>query len=127
MSEMPPRQHYLKFQASVPVNKTKQSAQAIQKVIDSAATHLKAVAGGGARNVVVRCFYQDRGPGQTGIVWRDLLVVCGFDGTLTSAANELMTARITFEFDKAAKAQAKGETRIIDITAGSPSGKKVIA
>lgn len=99
-TEMPKRTHYLKFQCSIPINKTKQSVAAVQKVIDAAATHLKAVAGGAAYNVEVRAFYQDRGPTQLGIVWRDLLVVVGYDGPLTETAAQLMRERVGFEMTK---------------------------
>ncbi len=96
----PKRQHYLKFQGSVPISHSKRSKEAYEKVLNTAVAHLKAVAGSAAFNVEVRAVFQDRGPGQTGITWRDILVVVGFDGPLTDEGKKLQIERNAHEFQK---------------------------
>jgi hypothetical protein len=118
---MPKRQHFLKFQASIPVSATKQSQRAYQKVLDAAVSHLKALAGGAAFNVEVKAVYQDRGPGQTGIVWRDLLVVVGFDGPLTNEGKKLAIERKQFEFTK-----ATGTASPLDFGGTAKPGKVIL-
>lgn len=95
--EMPKRQHYLKFQCSIPAEGRGAAARR-EKVVAAAQVHLYALAGPGARNLEIRAVYQDRG---TEIVkWWDILVVAGFDGTLTPEAREKQIERVQFEFEK---------------------------
>ncbi|MDX2014191.1 MAG: hypothetical protein SFW67_28590 [Myxococcaceae bacterium] len=96
----PKRQHYLKFQCSIPISATKKWVEAQNRVIEAAVLHLKNLAGGAAKNVQFVVLYQDRDRNQYGFQFRDLLVTCCFDGPLTGAANELAVARIEFEMAK---------------------------
>lgn len=102
IKDMPKRQHYLKFQCSIPRG-GRNMAAARQKVIDAAATHLRAVAGITATNVEVRAVYQERGGPEDVAQWWDVLVVCGFDGPLTDHAKNLKIERNSFEFEKLKK------------------------
>lgn len=97
--EMPKRQHYLKFQATIPGGGRNQ-AQRRQKVIDTATQHLRAVAGALATNVEIRAVWQERGD-KTDIMEKwDIMVVIGFDGHLTEEAKKLSIERKVFELDK---------------------------
>jgi hypothetical protein len=121
----PTRQHYLKFQVSIPINKTRQSVRAYNRVLQTASEHLKALAGGAAFNVEIRAVYQDRGPGKVGIVWRDILMVCGFDGPLNESTKTMAIDRKTFEFNKLVGGAAKSSP-ILDIGGSSGEPKKLI-
>lgn len=108
--EMPSRQHYLKFQCSIPSGGKNQAARR-QEVIDAAAAHLRAVAGAAARNVEIRAVYQERGEKHDIMAKWDVLVVCGFDGPLTDEGKKLQIERNVHELDKAFDAgqPAKGK------------------
>lgn len=124
IENFPKRTHYLRFQASVPINKTKQSVRAYNLVLTRASEHLKALAGGAAFNVEIRAVYQDRGPGKMGIVWRDILMVCGFDGPLNDHTKKLAIERKTFEFAKLTG--GKKPSPILDIGGSQGEPKKLI-
>lgn len=97
--EMPQRQHYLKFQCSIPSGGKNQEARR-QKVIDAAAAHLKALAGGAATNVEVRAVYAERGERNNMLAKWDILVVLGFDGPLNETTKKMKIERNVFELDK---------------------------
>lgn len=97
--EMPLRDHYLKWQCSIPAGATRHSVRKRQQVINSAVEHLRALAGPAASMVEVRAVYQERGQlGQ--IAWWDILVVLGFNGPLQREAREKKVERGFFETSK---------------------------
>lgn len=105
--KMPPRQHFLKFQCSVPRDTGRLAARMAKRrdeVIQNAAEHLKNLAGYAAKNVEVRAVYAERGDDTSLAQWWDVLVVIGYDGPHNDHTRKLAIERKTFEMDKTEKA-----------------------